>query len=252
MSVQKNITTQYSAELLARSVLYRFAVRCLADPMLSPYAQAADVDTAEAAAQYLGEPKLARAAVRVGRALPDKKEDASARYIGIFGMDVAPEAAPYEIEYELKPDVFFRTQQLADVAGFYRAFDLDAMRGERADHIAVEAEFLQYLLERKIAARQLKHGAEKEAILDEAFEHFFRDHFGHWAASFSRSLYTLAQSRGDKFYPAAALFTERLCEMEAKRMGIPESPVRKPFPMDPSSFDEDNDCQGCIGTETEH
>ncbi len=247
MSDQATITTQFSTELLARSALYRFAARCLADPLLAPFAQAADVDTAEAAAEYLNEPKLARAAARVGQTLPARKEEASAVYMGLFGMDVSSEASPYEVEFEKKTDVFFRTQRLADVAGFYRAFALDAMPGERPDHIAVEAEFLQYLLERKIAARRLNHGPEKEAILDDAFQSFFRDHFARWAPSFARRLYTIAQARDDSFYPAVALFLERLSKIEIRRSGLSESELRAsqatPIPMDLSS--EEGACQKC-------
>ncbi len=248
MSDQKNITTRFSSELLARSSLYCLASRCLADPMLAPFARAADVDTAEAAAQYLDEPKLAQAAAQLRQTLPAKKTEASAAYLGVFGMDVASEATPYEIEFEQKTDVFFRTQQLADVAGFYRAFTLDAMPGERPDHIAVEAEFLQYLLERKIAARRLNHGPEKEAILDAAFESFFRDHFGRWAPSFARRLYALAQERGDRFYPAAALFLEHLSEVETQRIGLSKADLRAPriAPVSMGALPSGDDaCQGC-------
>jgi TorA maturation chaperone TorD len=233
MSAQPNITTQYSAVLLARAVLYRLAARCLADPMHAPFAQAADVEAAEAAARYLGEPKLASAAARVGLALPVKTAEVRECYLRIFGMVASGEVAPYEVEYEEKTNVFFRTQQLADIAGFYRSFALDAVPGERSDHIAIEAEFLQYLLERKIAARQLDHGREKESLLDDVFLKFFRDHFGRWAASFARGLYTLARTRGgDRFYPAAAIFLERLSKAEARRLKLPEPALLAPKVVD--------------------
>lgn len=227
MSAQPNTTTQFSAVLLARAVLYRFAARCLADPMHAPFAQAKDVEAAEAAARYLGEPKLASAAARVGLALPVKTAEVREGYLRIFGMVASGTVAPYEVEYEEKTNVFFRTQQLADIAGFYRSFALDAVPGERSDHIAIEAEFLQYLLERKIAARHLGHGREKESLLDDVFLKFFREHFGRWAASFARGLYTLARKRsGDRFYPAAAIFLERLSKVEARRLKLPEPALR--------------------------
>jgi TorA maturation chaperone TorD len=236
MSAQPNTATQFSAVLLARAMLYRLAARCLVDPLHAPFAQAEDVEAAEAAAQYLGEPRLARAAARVGLALPVKTAEIRDGYLRIFGMVASGEVAPYEVEYEEKTNVFFRTQQLADIAGFYRSFALDAMPGERSDHIAIEAEFLQYLLERKIAARRLGHGREKEALLDDAFLKFFRDHFGRWAASFARGLYSLARKRGnDRFYPAAAIFLKRLSEAEARRLKLPEPALRAPNEVDLSA-----------------
>lgn len=247
MSAQPNTLTQFSAVLLARAMLYRLAARCLADPMHAPFAQAKDAEAAEAAAQYLGEPKLAWAAARVGLALPAKTAEVREGYLRIFGMVASGTVAPYEVEYEEKTNVFFRTQQLADIAGFYRSFALDAVPGERSDHISIEAEFLQYLLERKIAARQLGHGREKVSLLDDVFIKFFREHFGRWATSFARGLYTLAQERGnDRFYTAAATFLELLTNAEARRLKLPEPALRASNVVDLSSEAEAScDDGGC-------
>jgi len=252
MNAQTNITTQYSdddsTELLARSVLYRFAARCLADPMLSPCAQAEDARAAEAAARYLGESKLAGDAERAGKALPATLEDARTVHLNVFGLANSSESTPYEIEYFQKINVFSRTHQLADIAGFYRAFALDSVHGERPDHIAVETEFLHYLLERRIAAHQLNHGQEKESILDDAFKDFFRDHFGCWSLAFANCLSALAKTRGDEFYQAVALFLEHLATAETSRLGLSRSDLRtvRTQPTSMESTPGDDTCQGCV------
>jgi len=246
MSVLLNITTQYNSVLLARAALYRLAARCLVDPMHSPFAKAADVEAAVAAARFLGEPELASAAAQVGLSLPVKTAEVREGYLRIFGMVASGAVAPYEVEYEAKTNVFFRTQQLADIAGFYRSFALDAVPGERSDHISIEAEFLQYLLERKIAARQLGHGREKVSLLDDVFLKFFREHFGRWATSFARGLYALAQERGnDRFYTAAATFLELLTNAEARRLKLPEPALRVSNVVDLSSEAEASCDNGC-------
>ncbi len=53
---------------------------------------------------------------------------------------------PYETEYTT-PDALYKAHQLADIAGFYRAFGLEMSteNRERPDHLAAELEFMHFL-----------------------------------------------------------------------------------------------------------
>src|SRR5262245_6292753 len=51
--------------------------------------------------------------------------DLRAEYDRVFGFVIPKECPPYETEYHPPAQSFLRSQQLADIAGFYRAFGLD-------------------------------------------------------------------------------------------------------------------------------
>lgn len=183
-----------------------------------------DAQAASAAAAFLGEDGLAEAASALVPLAPKSVEAAREAYARRFGFVVSGEWPPFEVEYEERTDVFHRTQALADIAGFYRAFALESLPGERPDHLAVEAEFLRYLLERAVAARRLGHGAEKEGILDDAYRAFFRDHAGAWMGAFAAHL----RPGPDDLYAAAAPFLSALVEAERVRLDLPPPAPREP------------------------
>src|SRR3990172_7219059 len=92
----------------------------------------------------------------------------------------------YETEFGL-PHEFRQSQELADLAGFYRAFGLRVGRSqsqggtvrERPDHIAVELEFM-YLLALKEAYAAENGMPEQAEICRETQRKFLSDHLGIW------------------------------------------------------------------------
>ncbi len=86
----------------------------------------------------------------------------------------------YETEYGL-PHEFRQSQELADLAGFYRAFGfgLGGPVRERPDHVAVELEFM-YALSLKEAYAASQGLMEAAEICADAERKFLRDHLGRW------------------------------------------------------------------------
>lgn len=95
--------------------------------------------------------------------------------------------------------IFQQTQHQADIAGFYRAFGVDA-RAERADHLSVELEFM-YLLAVKEATARDGDEAEHVKLCRQAQRSFVRDHAARWMPLIAQRIDVAA---GGGFYSAAA------------------------------------------------
>lgn len=125
-----------------------------------------------------------------------------AEHTRLFAGQVACSA--HETEYEFDP--FAKSRQLADIAGFYRAFGLKPV-GERSgppDFIATECEFMGFLLRKQVYAAAEGLDAQ-EAICLEAQRSFLEDHLGRWVPVFEREL------RGQLEVPSLYLAAARLC-----------------------------------------
>src|SRR5262245_56598666 len=148
---------------LAREALYRFLAAALTDPRtpaaeraLSPADQrlavaAADLLRAEAEIEPVplgfGERPPAELDLReAAEGLTGPADQLAADYDRAFGLVAARECPPYETEYCPNSEPFFRTQQMADVAGFYSAFGLtgSTTRRERPDILIRELEFMAH------------------------------------------------------------------------------------------------------------
>ena len=122
--------------------------------------------------------------------------------VDIFGHTLSKQTAPYALEHLKSTDVFFRTQKLADLNGFYQAFGMEVECVERADHIATQTEFLSYLILKELVA--IKKNLEEEIeICQKAFIDFHQEHFFDWAKMFSENLIEKVEG---EFYPAAGKF----------------------------------------------
>lgn len=126
-----------------------------------------------------------------------------AAYREVFGLVFSKECPPYETEYCDSKDTFHRSQQMADIGGFYRAFGLrpDARSPERTDHASLMIGFVSFLLERlsRLASdpTQAPGASEHESIVRDALASFVRDHLVRWMPAFGRALELRAQRLSD-------------------------------------------------------
>ncbi len=111
-----------------------------------------------------------------------------------------------------------RNFELADIAGFYRAFGVEVEPGsERPDHIAVELEFMHLLAVKERVAEQSGGQAEQAEICREAQRAFLKDHLSRWSGRLRERLAATAEG---PFYMAAGELLERFVEHDAARIGI--------------------------------
>lgn len=177
-------------------------------------------------------------------------ESLQADYRQIFGLTGS---LMYETELGL-PHEFRQSQELADIAGFYRAFGLNVggTVRERPDHLATELEFM-YLLTLKEAYAQSNSMPEQAEICVDAQRKFLQDHLARWIGPFCRSLERSVDERlgADELhspYVSLARLAEAFVSAEADRLGvlptIPTTAEQKPTPYNP-----DYSCAGCAVAE---
>jgi TorA maturation chaperone TorD len=247
-------TTETAAIDLAREYLYRFLAAALSDPLSDQWtvlSDAASRSLAADAAELLREEAQASPAVlgfgevptdlldlALLPALAVPREEWTAEYDRVFGLVPSREWPPYETEYHSTTEPFFRSQQLADVAGFYRAFGLEPSHRapERPDHIAMELEFMAFLL----AKKRLAENAEQVIVCTEAEAAFFRDHLAWWAPSFATGL--RRKGAGGQ-YASVAQVLAALLPAERKRLGV--SPPR--MPLVATLIEQPEEQAGCAG-----
>ncbi len=167
-----------------------------------------------------------------------------AEYDRVFGLVVPKECPPYETEYYPTQETFGRSQQMADVAGFYRAFGIEPAQSspERLDHLALELEFMAFLLMKKrlaLAAVDIDPDAgERASICDRAQRDFFRDHLAWWVPAFAAGL--RRKARGS-YHHALARALAAWIPAECRRLDIPAAlkPVR------PELIERSEEQSGC-------
>ena len=126
-------------------------------------------------------------------------------YTHILSLDCPPCETLYTARH-----LFQETQELSDIAGFFRAFGLELAERERPDHISVELEFMYFLTYKEAYALQ-HHGRAKARLCREAQRKFMQDHLGRWAFQFARRLKEKAQGG---YFGCLASLTEAFLSAE--------------------------------------
>ena len=123
----------------------------------------------------------------------------------------------YETECGL-PHEFRQSQEMADIAGFYRAFgfNIGGKVRERPDHISAELEFMHVLALKEAYAAE-KGVAEHVEICVDAQCRFLQEHLGQWISLFAESL---ARSAEEAPYLSLARFAAAFVEADAQRFGV--------------------------------
>lgn len=126
----------------------------------------------------------------------------------------------YETEYGRNRSVS-KASELADLAGFYRAFGLEiGGLPEMPDHFAVELEFYAYLL----IKQQLLNGlsdSEGVEILCQARRHFLQDHLG----SFAQVICTYENIKNHDFYGPLFQWCAELVAEACSDLGVEPAPL---------------------------
>lgn len=108
-------------------------------------------------------------------------------YIDIFDRAKTTNSL-YETEYG-KNRTMFKTTELADLAGFYKAFGLnsesDDVTHEMADHVSVELEFYSFLLLKQAFLEEILDLEGLDVVFD-ARKKFLNDHLGKFTYGISQ------------------------------------------------------------------
>ena len=204
-----NISTKQNHLLEAKSTLYGFVSTLFSDPESEKFSMMKNPEFQKMVLNSClqfdenNESELSGAFQKVISMVNElNRETIQNENVSIFGHTLSKETAPYALEHLKSTDVFFRTQKLADLNGFYKAFGMEVESIERADHIATQTEFLSYLILKELVA--IKKNLEEEIeICQKAFIDFHQEHFFDWAKMFSENLIEKVEG---EFYPAAGKF----------------------------------------------
>ena len=160
-----------------RAVAYTFLAHCFAYPDES--AVAAMQEAAQAATPFVAGTPLAGLMALASTA---RSKEIEADHVRLFTLSSSPDCPSFESAF-FSGDPIQQTNRMADIAGFYRAFGVDAgAPGFRPDDICVELEFMGYLCRKQVyAAEHL--GAPRVGQTLRAQRMFLEEHLGQWAGA---------------------------------------------------------------------
>jgi DMSO reductase family type II enzyme chaperone len=168
--------------------------------------------------------------------------DLQAEHRRVFGLTGS---LCYETEYGL-PHEYRQSQEMADIAGFYRAFGFEnggAIR-ERPDYLSTELEFMHVLTLKEVCAREAARLDHLEVCLD-AQRKFLRDHLARWLPLFAKRL---AQAAVDGVYAELTNLVTAFVAAEADRLDAQPEPFRLPE-IKATPFNPDFSCGDCPAAE---
>ena len=154
------------------------------------------------------------------------------RYDVLFGHAVRGACPAYEMEYG-RNEIIRQASDLADLAGFYRAFGLEIAgdKNGRPDHIAAECEFMSALCLKEAYAHAQGDKENADICLD-AERTFLRDHLARWLPAFAHHV---EDADGDGFFGSLARFADAFVKAECSHFDIHAGPatleLRTPDPV---------------------
>lgn len=164
---------------LARATIYRLAALAFSYPTGDTVAELRrTLELAPVAAELIG-PVAAAATEGLAKDLAGTDQPTlEGAYQRVFTLSYSEDCPIHETAFSAK-HLFQQVHQQADIAGFYRAFGVDADR-ERSDHLAAELEFC-YLLTLKEAHARNNREPEHIEVCRQGQRTFLRDHLARWA-----------------------------------------------------------------------
>lgn len=165
-------------------------------------------------------------------------------YREVFGHTISKDCPPYELEYLDRTDLFYRSRELSDISGFYRAFGLRKSEENhyRADHLCLQAEFMAFLIGKRLHGQAEGHDSEHLEICRDAEAEFYSQHLSWWLPSFAHAIRETAGNDG--FYGTLGTFLGGLSVLERHQFDRePHAELHEPRVME---YDpEDQDCGSC-------
>jgi TorA maturation chaperone TorD len=222
------MSTEVAADevTLSRAILYRLlSLACDYPTPDTCTALRGVADAAVVAADVIGA-GIASEVRHLCSVLRERDDEALERaHTAVFTLTTSELCPAYETAYTAK-HLFQVSEQMADVAGFYRAFGVEP-HGERPDSLAMELEF-GYLLALKEAYALEHHGRAQVAICRKAERAFFRDHLGRWGCVIGDRM--MARDADGVIGAAGALLKTFLAwERRHLRAGVPASLPEQPY-----------------------
>lgn len=204
-------TADHIESLTGEAILYQVTSAIFSRPGSDKFSMLVDLEfteQADAAANLLD--ALAERADKVAPSLGTVLEYASHaghslpdEYALIFGHTLSNDLSPYEMEFLQNDEIFYRTQHLADLQGFYGAFGFEVNSIERADHISVESEFMALLLTKEAYALSNNLGIFAIEVCNDARTRFSGEHYTGWVKKLAFNLRNLDEH---PFYAAVGRF----------------------------------------------
>jgi TorA maturation chaperone TorD len=167
--------------------------------------------------------------------------DLATEYQASFTYSASPDCPLNECAYGAK-HIYQEVQELADIAGFYRAFGLE-VRGERPDSLEVELEFCHLITLKEAIARQRKLD-EEMAVCRDSVRAFLRDHLGRWADNIGRRAAVLFPGTA---YESLGNLLSAFMALEIEGLQVGPLSVYQEVPIELEPLEEDG-CAAEIGT----
>lgn len=216
-------TSDLAYRAFVRSRMYEHLAKSFLYPLGSIFGQIRNSDYLESLSQYesLLDAGVMQQCVREFMTSSQserlKREELESEYNRLFAHLGSAKCPPYETEYGHE-NIFQKTQAMADIAGFYRAYGLEVAdtNTERVDFIATELEFMSYLLMSETYART--HGVQEQlGIAIDTQKTFLRDHLGRWMEVFST---ILIGNTENPFYHSLGSVVQQFVETELVLLGV--------------------------------
>jgi TorA maturation chaperone TorD len=248
---------------IARQSVYRFTAVSLLDSRPGAWEKLREIEqgrlVCDAAAFLRTEPRAAATTLAPGERpladldpefvlsrLPKTRAKFNDNYERTFGLLVSSNCPPYETEYINSKFDFQRSNGLADIAGFYRAFGLERSSSypERHDHIVLELEFMAYLiwLERLATRNDGSEWRERASTCRRAQHQFVKHHLAWWIPAFAR---LLALQDPNGFYEAVGHFLAAFVAAERSMLGVEATCHPTADQPTPSLIERPEVCEGC-------
>jgi TorA maturation chaperone TorD len=164
---------------LARATIYRLLALAYSYPTSDTVDQLGETLEFAPVAADLISPTVAKEVQQLAAVFQGVDQPTlEASYQRVFTLSYSEDCPVHETAFSAK-HLFQQVAHQADIAGFYRAFGVNA-ENDRSDHVAMELEFCYLLALKEAHARGLGE-SEHVAICRDGHRVFMRDHLARWA-----------------------------------------------------------------------